>query len=670
MYSHACLVGCCFDRSVDELPVNDRYQIRRLDQCFHMLVNRSMVDAYVRGRAYLLSPGWLKSWRHRLADWGFDQATARVFFNESALELLLLDTGTWPEATSELQLFADYVGLTARVIPVGLDFLRIYLRDIISRWRLDRQRAELRSVVSSSQRRIADFSMALELLRQLTGARTEEEVLGRIFDLFQIVFAPKTLHYLPLGVAGAGTLRSVGPIDPQAEQRLAGLLGDAAVSDTGFMVRLGHGEQVVGVLEVFGIAFPEYRQHYVDLALSLADLCALAVQAARKDDRAAALEGQLRQALKMEAIGRLAGGVAHDFNNLLTGIRGYAELALGSIPASDPVREDIVEISRAAQRAGRLTAQLLAFSRRQVIELKVHDLNELARDARRLLRQLIGEHIVFEESFPAEAVFVKVDATQIDQVLMNLVLNARDAMPSGGKLRLEVDSVGFDTPSGSLDLPQGSYARLTVTDTGAGMDNETQRHLFEPFFTTKERGKGTGLGLATVYGIVRQHSGAIDVRSQLGVGSTFVLYFPLAERSVVASQRPEALVSRAGQETVVVVEDEPLVRAFVRRTLTSSGYRVFEAPDGQHALALVQALADPVDLLITDVVMPGLNGKELAERLVTWNPDLRVLFMSGYAENVIVHGGVVLTGHELLQKPFSSEVLLAGVRARLDRANR
>jgi hypothetical protein len=382
------------------------------------------------------------------------------------------------------------------------------------------------------------------------------------------------------------------------------------------------------------------------------------------------LEGQLRQALKMEAVGRLAGGLAHDFNNLLTAITGYGDLVLGALPADDARRADVEEIRIAADRAAALTQQLLAFSRKQVLQPRVLDLNVIVRNAEKLLRRLIGEHIALETVLDPALGAVKADPTQLEQVIINLAVNARDAMPQGGRLLLETRNALLDTgyTSEHSMVQPGEYVQLAVSDTGLGMDEQTKARLFEPFFTTKEMGKGTGLGLSTVYGIVKQSGGYIWVYSELGRGTTFKVYLPQVEAAATVdlpATAPEA--APRGSETVLLVEDEPALRAVARRVLQRQGYAVLEAAHGDAALALVATHQGPLDLLVTDVVMPGLSGRDLADRLTAARPDLRVLFVSGYSGEALAHHGILDPDLAYLEKPFSPDALAIKVREVLDR---
>jgi len=383
------------------------------------------------------------------------------------------------------------------------------------------------------------------------------------------------------------------------------------------------------------------------------------------------LEQQLRQAQKMEAVGRLAGGIAHDFNNILTAITGYADLLLEDLGATDPRRQDADEIHKAADRAAGLTRQLLAFSRQQVLQPTVLEVNKLVSDLEKMLRRLLGEDVELGTRLAPTTGRVKADPGQLEQVIMNLAVNARDAMPNGGKLTLETGNVDLDEAYAADHYPAraGPFVLLAVSDTGIGMSEETQAHMFEPFFTTKEKGKGTGLGLATVYGIIKQSGGFIWVYSEVGHGTTFKLYLPRVEELAERASQPAQAPARAarGTETVLVVEDEAPVRSVARQVLERHGYTVLEAPSAEAALDIATRYSGTIHLLLTDVVMPGLNGRELASRLATMRPDARVIFMSGYTDDAVTRHGVLEPGSAYVQKPFTPDAIARKVRELLDR---
>ncbi len=383
------------------------------------------------------------------------------------------------------------------------------------------------------------------------------------------------------------------------------------------------------------------------------------------------LEEQFRQAQKMEAVGRLSGGIAHDFNNLLGVIIGYSEILQEQTEQSHPLREGVDEILKAGRRAASLTRQLLAFSRQQVLEPKVLDLNDVVVDTQKMLQRMVGEDIEFITRLDPSLGAVKADPGQIEQILMNLVVNARDAMPEGGKLTIETSNTEMDAAfvrRYSYPVKTGAYVLVTVTDTGIGMDSETQTHIFEPFFTTKPKDAGTGLGLATVYGVVKQSGGYIDVFSELGNGTTFKIYLPTVddavERNSVSTESEGAL---QGTETILLVEDETALRSLARNVLESFGYHVLEATNGAEALVSADG-ATVIHLLLTDVVMPGISGKVLAQELLGRYRDLKVIYMSGYTGQGVGNSGELHAPGQFLSKPFSREQLARKVRKALDRA--
>jgi two-component system, cell cycle sensor histidine kinase and response regulator CckA len=380
------------------------------------------------------------------------------------------------------------------------------------------------------------------------------------------------------------------------------------------------------------------------------------------------LEEQLHRSQKLEAIGRLSGGVAHDFNNLLGLIIGYSEALQERIPTDDPYREAVDEIQNAGKRAAALTQQLLAFSRKQVLEPRILNLNNIITDLEKMLRRLVGENITIDLLLAADTGMVKADRSQIEQVILNLVVNARDAMPEGGKVTIETGKWALDR-STVLRHPYvipGPYAMLKVTDTGCGMDAELQSHIFEPFFTTKEKGKGTGLGLATAYGVIKQSGGYIWVDSEVGKGTTFRIYLPEVNAAPEAIPEPKpANKLSADRRTILVVEDEPSLRKLTKKTLSEAGHKVFEAADASQALELSRKTGESIDLLLTDVIMPGMSGKKLADVLVAERPGITVLYMSGYTDGELATQGALKEGTAILRKPFTRDELLRQVESAL-----
>jgi PAS domain S-box-containing protein len=381
------------------------------------------------------------------------------------------------------------------------------------------------------------------------------------------------------------------------------------------------------------------------------------------------LEQQLRQSQKMEAIGQLAGGVAHDFNNLLTAINGYSSLALQRTNPDDRIRGYLEEVKKAGERAANLTRQLLAFGRKQMLKPVPLNLNDVVSEMNKMLRRLIGEDICFDARFDPELKQIRADPGQIEQVLVNLIVNSRDAMPHGGTLTIETANFEIDPEFASrhLGLAPGKYVVLTVSDDGCGMDEKTKARIFEPFFTTKEKGRGTGLGLSTVYGIVKQSGGNVWVDSEPGAGTVFKVFLPQFKQESEAPTKPLIdLVVPRGSETILLVEDEDVVRGLARQILEQAGYQVLDARGGDEAIRLCRELGGPIDLLLTDVVMPETSGREVAERLTKLRPATCVLYMSGYTDDAIVHHGVLDSDVEFIQKPFTPIALAQKVREVLD----
>lgn len=391
----------------------------------------------------------------------------------------------------------------------------------------------------------------------------------------------------------------------------------------------------------------------------------------RAEEALRASQLQLQQSQKLEAIGQLAGGVAHDFNNMLTAIIGYTDLSLRRVGLENPIRRNLEETKKAAERAASLVRQLLAFSRKQILEPKVLDLNDVVKDMHKMLTRLIGENIKLATRLETDLGSVKADPCQVEQIIVNLVVNARDAMPRGGRVTIETANFTIDdqTALKHVSVKAGEYVMLSVSDTGSGMDQETQARIFEPFFTTKEVGKGTGLGLSTVYGIVKQSGGNIWVYSEPGMGTVFKVYLPRiddATASTIVRQEQEAIAPR-GTETILLVEDEDVVRGLTRNILMQAGYNVLDARSGDEAIRLCHAHAGPIDLLLTDVVMPEVSGKEVADRLSELRPSIRVLFMSGYTDEAIVQHSVLDANVKFIQKPFTWVALTRKVREVLNR---
>jgi PAS domain S-box-containing protein len=384
------------------------------------------------------------------------------------------------------------------------------------------------------------------------------------------------------------------------------------------------------------------------------------------------LEDQLRQAQKMEAVGMLAGGIAHDFNNLLTIIAGYSQLILNSLGPSDPNRHSVEQIMKAGERAAALTKQLLAFSRRQVLQPRVLDVNKLVNGLSAMLRRLIGEDVELRLVLPGDLGTVSADPGQMEQVLMNLVVNARDAMPKGGILTVETKNVHLDQNYAGrhIAVKPGRYILLAVSDTGAGMDEATKARLFEPFFTTKASGKGTGLGLSTVFGIVKQSGGSVEVYSEPGKGTSVKVYLPRIDQPAAIEAEAARKKSGRGSETILLVEDDEMVRTLVRETLVRDGYRILDASGPAEAKKISDQFKSPIQLMITDVVMPKVSGRELADQLTRRRPDMKVLYMSGYTDNAVLNNGILQKEVAFLQKPFTPALLTEKVRDVLEGESR
>jgi signal transduction histidine kinase len=409
-----------------------------------------------------------------------------------------------------------------------------------------------------------------------------------------------------------------------------------------------------------GTEFPvEVSLSYVDLEEGLFAIAFVSDISQRK-----LLEEQLQHAQKMEAVGRLAGGVAHDFNNMLTVISGYNRMLLDELSPSDPLRSYVEEALTAADRAAELTNQLLAFSRRQIMQPKVVNVNHVVKQSDKMLRRLIGEDIELVFLLKEDVGNIKVDPGHLEQAIINLAVNSRDAMPIGGRLTVETTNVYLDEnyARSHVGVKPGDFVMIAVSDNGVGMDAATRQHIFEPFFTTKEKGKGTGLGLATVYGIVKQAGGDIWVYSEVGQGTTFKLYFPRVAEETAEAPTHEPAQPAQSLETVLVVEDEQAVRDLTVKMLQKLGYKILTAASGAEAIEISRMHAGPIALLLTDVVMPSMSGRQLADALRPQRPDMKVLFLSGYTEDTIVHHGVLDPNVQFLPKPFSREVLAKKMR--------
>jgi len=467
----------------------------------------------------------------------------------------------------------------------------------------------------------------------------------------------KILGYLPNEIEGTAGLEQIHPDDREKVQKAA---AEARRTGIGQSVeyRMRHKNGNWLVLESMASTIIDAQGLVEKLVIVNRDITN------RKQ-----LEEQFRQVQKMEAVGRLSGGVAHDFNNLLGVIIGYAEIVQEGLDTTQPIRSSVDEILRAGHRAASLTRQLLAFSRQQVLDPKVLDLNTVVKDMEKMLKRLIGEDVELRTDLSTESARVKADESQVEQVILNLAINARDAMPHGGKLVLTTSNFHMDenfVRRYPFPVNVGDYILLRVSDTGSGMDSRTKARIFEPFFTTKEKGKGTGLGLSMVYGIVKQSNGYIDVSSELEAGTTFDIYLPKVDQPVDTSTNTATSDSLGGSETILLVEDDPSLRALAVHMLESCGYNVLEASSGAAALEISRQQKVHIHLLLTDVVMPGMSGRVLAEQIVAQSPHLVVLYMSGYTGQTVGAHGVLAEGSYFLPKPFTRDALARKIREVLD----
>ena len=584
---------------------------------------------------------------------------------EDRLRLLLGTLRDFAEATTDYERLVDVVA--SRLADVVKDgcVVRLLSKD---------GGLDAAAIHMPVEHRVKDPAMVARLREHMAGRRqlSEHEAGRRVIETGEPLLIPK-LDYDQMRASAA----------PHVVEAY-----EAFGIHSTLMIALRVRGESIGLLSLvrFEPTSPPFGEEDQALAQALADHAALAIGNARLFQSAgeeiaerrraeSALrrtEEQLRHAQKMEAVGRLAGSVAHDFNNLLSVIISYASLVLSDLKEVDPLRTDIDSILKAGEKAADLTRQLLAFSRQQVLAPRLVDLNKIVRESEKMLRRLIGEDVTLLIHCAKTLSKVKVDPNQIDQVILNLAINARDAMPSGGKLSIETKDVMLDSPytHDHFGVVQGPHVMLAVTDTGVGMDKETQARIFEPFFTTKELGKGTGLGLSTVFGIVQQSGGNVWVYSELGGGTTFKIYLPVAEG--VETDFPEVgePTTLTGTETVLLVEDQDEVRQVTHEILRRYGYHVIEARNAGEALLTCEQHPRTIHLLLTDVVMPQMSGRELAGRLGRIRHDMKVLYMSGYTDNAIVHHGILDSGIHYLQKPIVPETLARRVREVLDTPSR
>ncbi len=460
------------------------------------------------------------------------------------------------------------------------------------------------------------------------------------------------------------TVQFVNNLDERHETRYEGIKPHGH-----YCVPILSGERLLGVINLELEAGHIYKQQEIDFLTAIANTLAMIIQHRMVEEEKELLQAQFLQSQKMEAIGHLAGGIAHDFNNILTAIIGYSTLLQQKMKEDDPMRSMVNSVISSAERAANLTQELLAFSRKQIINPKPVEINDLVKNMEKLLLRLIGEDIEFRTILSEQQLWVVADRGQLEQVIMNLITNARDAMPGGGILSIETATV--EITRRQMDeqrdvIRPGRYAVISISDTGTGMDEETKEHIFEPFYTTKDVGKGTGLGLSVVYGIVKQHNGHIKVYSEKGHGTTFRIYLPLGKADIKEEKTEQRVELRGGTETVLLAEDESAVRELIKTVLTERGYEVIEAVDGRDAIEKFTVNRDRINLMILDVVMPEKSGREVYEEIKRIRPDIKVLFTSGYTSNIIQQKGVLDEGINFISKPVSPDELLIKVREVLE----
>ncbi len=510
----------------------------------------------------------------------------------------------------------------------------------------------------------------LLLLLNLTQLKSSDRVLEVFMDAVGALFDPVKIHWLKADDEFSDETISVATHHKQYGR--IGVEQPAKQESQDTLPLLRNGASMLAVIlekcETDRLLADEKLLLKAQVEERTVELSKINIELKKEIDDRKKLQEQLLQSQKMEALGRLAGGVAHDFNNLLTGIIGYTEMVQSSLNTDDPIYSDLEEVRKAGDRAAGLTAHLLAFSRKQIINPKVIQPNDILSNSQKMLKRIIGEDIDFVFKPSPKLWRIKADPGQVDQVLVNLAVNARDAMPDGGKLIIETQNVDFNEEYDKIHdkMEFGDYVMLTVADSGHGMDDDILEHIFEPFYSTKSKEHGTGLGLSTVYGIMRQNNGFINVYSKPETGTTFEIYFPAVMEEAELIPRKSRATHPIGTETLLLVEDDDVVRELAKTILTKHGYAIIDMDSGGYATLWADNNENVVDLLLTDVVMPGMNGEDLHEKLKEKRPELRVLFMSGYTENLIAHHGVLKEGTHFIQKPFTIESLTQKVREVLD----
>ena len=674
-----CLAGGACLRVLAAAPQSSPpCAVHALGRCCDWIIGGEAADRWVRQGAFLATPGWILHWREHVKEWGFDESTARQFFAESMKRLVLLDTGIHPGAAQCLAEFAAFAGLPSEIAPAGLEMYRLRLRVLVLEERLAQERRAHQAKAAENARKLADHAMIQDLILRIGSLRTEKQVIEAVMDLNSMLFAPESCHYLQLAGHAPPVLHARPPVpDPAVYQaRLAALSSDHAwtPSGRGFTLRIGSAESPVGIVEVEGMAFAQYRQHYLSLALSMGRICGLAIENARAFETidttiqklTTALlerrhaEEQLREARNLETVGALAGGIAHEFNNILAATLLQLGLLTLSPNLDSQTQASLADLRRLAQRAAALTRQIILFSRRSILQHEEFNPNDWLDSRLDSIRRLTGPHIHVTLQTEGPPLRLKADRRLLEQVLSNLCANARDAMPGGGLLEISSGPAEISAALAARNpnrIP-GHYWRLAVRDTGCGIEESILKRIFDPFFTTKPIGEGSGLGLATAQGVVKQQHGWIEVESQRAQGSTFTVYLPLP-----ASPAPAPAPHTARQPGVLLVEEDPRIRHLAAACLRSEGWQVFEAGDPSEAIAHWRPHSPQISLLVTDMVLrDGLTGLELAERLRADAPALPVIISCAHSLDLMRQAAAATPGVTCLPKPFEVTLLLQAAR--------